>query len=229
MIVCDSHKFIFCRNMRTGSTSIKKRLELLGMTHISLNCNARHYGSHMPMAEIRRHITEEQYQNYFKFSIVRNPWDRLASAYVYKRLGEATKGNYDVAPLEPYHKWLDEILPEFPDYIKLLKEYPQYHPAHKRLLSRITGLFRKPPPPKGLDPLTMSQYDFAKGVDFIGKYESLQEGFAHVANVTKIPYERLRQLNRSFKPNYRSMYDEESKAIVARYCAKDIKAFDYKF
>lgn len=235
MIISHSHKFIFCRNMRSGSTSIKKRLALLAKDTISLDINHKYYGAHMPMKEIRSHVTAEEYDTYFKFAFVRNPWDRMASNYIYGLLGEATKGSYNVAPLEPYNKWLDAILPDFPNYVKRLNSdsYLKYTPKTNQFFRKLTRPFRKPLD-SGIgihfgDNFALPQYDFVKGVDFIGKYESLQEGFAHVASVTKIPYERLKHLNKSFKPNYRSMYDEESRRIVEKHYAKDIKAFGYEF
>jgi len=235
MIISDSHKFIFCRNMRAGTTSIKKRLELIAKDSISLNIGSAHYGHHLPMSEIRKHITEEQCQSYFKFAFVRNPWDRLASSYVYGALSAATNGTYNIARLEPYNQWLETILPDFKDYVKRLDQqhYIQYSPKPRQWFNRLSNIFRKKPSetvPIGFgDIFALPQYDFVKGVDFIGKYENLQEGFSHICSEVNIPASRLKQLNRSFKPNYRSMYDEESRLIVAKHYAKDIKAFEYQF
>jgi hypothetical protein len=235
MIISDSHKFIFCRNMRAGTTSIKKRLELLGKDHIALNIGSSHYGHHLPMSEIRKHITKEQHQSYFKFAFVRNPWDRMASAYVYNHFSKATKGTYNVALLEPYDKWLETILADFPNYIKRLNQdrYLIYTSQVNQMFNKLKRVFRKPrtstDPISFGDTFALNQYDFVKGVDFIGKYENLQEGFGHICGKLNIPHSRLKQLNRSFKPNYRSMYDEESRLIVAKHYAKDIKAFEYEF
>ncbi len=236
MIISDSHKFIFCRNMRCGTTSIKKRLEKLGLTHIQdLNINSPHYGSHRSMKEIKDLIPEEKFKTYFKFAIVRNPWDRLASLFVYNKLSDATNGTYSIAQLEPHDKWLESVLPQFPDFVRALNNsnYIQYTSKGNQFLNKIKDIFKKPSETRGAGPFSdnfaMPQYDFVRGVDFIGKYEDLSQSFSHISSALNLPFERLKVLNRSFKPSYRSMYDDELKNIVAKHYAKDIKMFEYEF
>lgn len=67
-MILDKHKIIFVHINRTGGTSIEKFFNSKLHDH---SC-AQH---------ILAEVGKEKWNEYFKFSIVRNPWDRLVSAY----------------------------------------------------------------------------------------------------------------------------------------------------
>lgn len=66
-------------------------------------------------------------------------------------------------------------------------------------------------------------------LDFIGRFERLQEDFARVSARLGLPDANLPHLIRSGGPSYREVYDERSRAIVARRYAEEIALFGYRF
>jgi hypothetical protein len=48
----------------------------------------KRYYNHIPAAEVKDHVGDTVWNNYFKFCFERNPWDRLISYYFWKNQSE---------------------------------------------------------------------------------------------------------------------------------------------
>lgn len=65
-------------------------------------------------------------------------------------------------------------------------------------------------------------------VDYIGRFETLYDDFQTICSHLDISCE-LPWLKRSQRNDYRSYYDDDTAALVAEHCCRDIEAFDYTF
>jgi len=74
-MISHKYKFIFVHVPKTAGTSLRVAME--GMY------DELHDPHHSTLFEIKEKLSEMIFQTYFKFCIVRNPWDREVSRYEY--------------------------------------------------------------------------------------------------------------------------------------------------
>lgn len=136
---------------------------------------------------------------YSRFSFVRNPWGRLYSYYCKMR----SRGH----PHDPtISAWKCKI---------------------PRSLSFEECVLNHPLPESQLDWVTDHRGKIV--VDFIGRYERLQEDFDEVCDLFKIERRILTRENRFSRKPYRRVYTDEMREKVAQEYAKSIKFFGYEF
>lgn len=74
MVYSDKHKYIYLRPPKTASRSVQRVLRN--------HCEGKNsVGPHMLPVRIEKALGMQKYRNYFKFTIVRNPWDHTVSYY----------------------------------------------------------------------------------------------------------------------------------------------------
>ncbi|TLU65059.1 sulfotransferase family protein [Thalassotalea litorea] len=142
------------------------------------------------------------------FSIVRNPWARLLSAYNFLMQGGLTVDDRNMGAV------LNRECNTFDEFIKnWLPRHSVYSFTH-----------------------FIPQNEFVCGfgdkiiVDEIVKLESLDSDWVQVTQRLGLPYRRLAKENSTkLEKNYSDFYDDESKEIVAELYKKDIVLFDYDF
>lgn len=188
-------------------------------------------------------ISKEFFKKSFKFSFVRNPWDRLVSLYQYRRylLGyknfsqfvfelQKMAKNQNNLFFKIFNKSFDLFLYQsnllyknsnlifYFHYLGLLKNI--YFPIG---LYNVFGLSQANPQ---YNWITNNKGDCV--LDFLGRFENLNSDFNEICNILGIK-EKLPHLRETKHSNYRKYYNKETKNIVKKIYEKDIKTFNYKF
>ena len=203
----EKYKCIFIHIPKTAGCSVTRGLffqeisdEQKGLGHININW-------------YKKHLSEESFENYFKFTFVRNPWDRVVSAYSY-----LLQGGHGCE----YNKYITE---------KYLKNYNSFEkfvlslkdPVRARELKSESNHFRP-------QYVYICNNKYTIMVDYIAKVENIQTDFEYIADKLKIPNASLPFENKSNHKDYRDMYtSEEMINIVSDLYYNDIKFLKYKF
>lgn len=168
-----------------------------------------------------KYLSQELFDQYFKFTFVRNPWSRLVSIYNYL-------GYRDKYTLNDFlkKKFLPEILPEMYWFVGPQTDY---------IFSQSGQLL----------------------VDYVGRFETLQQDFDTICRSIGLPEKELPHVNNSKKKrghkgflqtvfsgalpgaqkknprdshaSYGDYYDDESIDIVAEIYRRDIEMFKYSY
>lgn len=193
------HKCIFVHIPRTAGSSIEKMIcgkdwwnEDRGKTkHITANTAKKIYS--------------EYWDEYFKFSFVRNPWSRMVSL----------------------SKWPDFYGCKVKDGKINVDEYiKKYYP--QEIDPRSRSAKNKDP-----EPIENSIYlnILNEEIDYIGRFENLKNDITYVCEKIQLknkplPHSQKSKLKTS---NYQKFYDEESASKVKNIYEKDIERFGYSF
>lgn len=155
---------------------------------------------------------------YFKICFVRNPYDRLVSAWRDK------SGSDSRQVREFYQKLLGGYKDNFKKFVIDLKHKPEKF-SYFQGGANGAGVY--------CDRHFMPQHNLfpVNNMDFIGRFESFQEDFNKVCDKLDKPRINLPVLNASTSDNadFMSYYDEDTLKIASEIYAKDIERFGYKF
>jgi len=169
---------------------------------------------HKVIMDFEDSLGSKELNDYFKFSFVRNPWDKTVSFYNFHK-------KFNVLDTS---SGLKNFLLAHPSSWMPKNGSPLKKTAFTWLGSNYSHLMRSS---NQIDWLTDSNGEVR--MDFIGRFENLQEDFNIVCDKIGIPRKQLPHKNKSNHKHYTEYYDEETKQIVAEKYAKDIEYFGYKF
>tara|TARA_A100001037_G_scaffold244817_1_gene225829 strand:+ start:25066 stop:25734 length:669 start_codon:yes stop_codon:yes gene_type:complete len=222
VILSHKKKFVFLATTKTASSSVSDVLQSsLGgdyLKKISEDFQGD-YGVHINAPRLKGVFEDNgwPWEEYFKFAFVRNPWDRVISAYNYRKKTlhmwkshKSVRGVYMEVP----DMWIEHCLSLCDSSGELI--------SLRRLLEQY-GAFER------------EQYQYAydlcdnKIIDFVGKVENLQEDFNTICDKIGIPKQQLPYVNKSKHKHYTEYYDDETRQIVAEKYAKDIEYFGYEY
>lgn len=163
-------------------------------------------GGHANLERYSRVFAPSDFLRYFKFTIVRNPWDRLYSAWRFLKSGGLNRKD---------REWAAQNLSPYPDFESFvgkwlspdsLHEYMHFYPQSDFL--RVNGKHFP--------------------IDFVGRFENLEEDFQFICRKLSIE-SSLQLLNRSSPVDYREAYTDEMREVVADVYVEDIDTFSYTF
>lgn len=147
----------------------------------------------------------EKFEKYFVFAFVRNPYDRLVSAYNYLMQG-GKGGSADI-------QFRDRYLTAYEDFTDFI----------------VRGLNK---PETACHWHFMQQHYYVVNfeceviVDFIGHFENVEEDFNKVTQKLGIDAV-LPHRNKSVRDTYQSYYTEETRKIAYGYYKKDFELLGY--
>lgn len=192
-------KVLFIHLPRTGGTSMCRSLKLPVL-------------GHQPITKFKQKPFPFSLfcKKPFSFAFVRNPWDRVVSIFFLlngkwtNKKNEADRKTY----VEKYNgNFNDFVLESFNGDNPLIFNQQHFKPQYLYVCDE-----------KG---------DIA--VDFIGKYENIQEDFDKVCDKIGLGKIELIRENVSVHKDYREYYNEKTKEIIRKAYQKDIELFDYGF
>lgn len=186
----DKEKCIFIHTPKTAGTSISKAV----------------YGNdpwHYSVSELEK-INKKKFKRYFKFSFVRNPWERMFSTYNYSKKWILMNPHTSIRFMEKYNNFTDFI--EFGLSEELVKNHYFFWTYTKYLTKNNNDL----------------------EINFCGRFENLESDFQKIRDLIGCN-NTLPTLNKSTHENYRDHYSEKTKDKVYKLYKKDIHLFNYDF
>ena len=135
----------------------------------------------------------------FSFTVVRNPWDRVVSAYHYLFKKEKNTN---------FQSYIDRGVPTFEEFVRDMKGV------------RVPELW--------FDGETNQCEWFRSGVNVILRYETLETDFKVIQDKLQ-KWDPLPHCNKSEHLQYREYYTCETRDIVAKTFSEDINMFKYTF
>tara|TARA_R110000772_G_C13255301_1_gene434861 strand:- start:8 stop:586 length:579 start_codon:yes stop_codon:yes gene_type:complete len=146
-------------------------------------------------------LRKKRSKDYYKFSFTRNPFDKMVSEFKWFT--------------DQQNKWNGPACRIYYNNVNFKTFVKKFITAHV-----------------GDGYHVLSQYDILiplEHIDFIGRFENLENDFSDVCNKIGIPWQKLPHINKRKHKHYTEYYDDETREIVAERYAKDIEYFGYKF
>ena len=188
----DEHRCVFIHIPKAAGTSLTKTLFAAPSRHLQYT-------------EYER-ANPKKFKKYFKFTFVRNPYDRLFSAYTFLKKGGLN---------ELDRCWAEQNLASFPDFESFVRGWVT--PENIQ-----TWVHFKP------QHFWICDASLKLKVDFVGRFEQMDADVAIVQQRLKLPVVPLPKINvtdRSVKDPV--AYTAEMRAIVENAYRQDIELFAY--
>jgi hypothetical protein len=188
----DVYQCIFIHIPKNAGTSVAQALFGRGSRHV-------------PCIEYEK-ANPRKFRRYFKFAFVRNPWDRLYSAYHFLRKGGMS--SQDSA-------WANAHLGQFQSFEEFVHEWVN----QDNVMSWVHF---------------MHQHHFIIGsngqmaMDYLGRMENIKADFDFVSRKLGISVP-LSALNKTEKDPYVKAYTSEMIEIVGRVYRQDVSMLGYTF
>ena len=171
----------------------------------SLNSLLKIKWDHFNANFCRDYLGEDKWNSLYTFGFVRSPWTRLISWYTYHLKKENLYKNYGKTG---FNNWIYDGCPHH--YDKKFKDkiiFPENPLLQKNWLCDLNG-------------------DII--VDYVGKYESMENDMKNICKKIDVPYRELFVVNKSEKINFNLKYTKKSIKIVNDLFDDDFRMFNYQ-
>lgn len=211
---------VFIRPPKVAGTSISAGLSLDGcrfpnkLKEEPTTSGWYHFGHMYYPTLVREGLVSEEFdKTAFKFSFVRNPYDRLVSMYFYYTQGHLVKKNGKVV-----QRW-EARFETFLDFCRHVDSGPI--PP----LGAYTMIHDENHVQSGYNPQVRWIEDVE--LDFLGRFESLDEDYERLSEILEIPYVKLSKVRATKHNHYMEYYCPETREIINRIYGEDFERFNY--
>lgn len=230
------YKFIYFRLEKTAGTSIEQFIKYLALNDYTDS-------HHVQASVLRDNVNKsnpQNFKNYLRFSVTRNPWERLFSHYLHRvrhNIVHKINQNYNPVSISSLKLFIQETFIHHPDKIK---EF-----CLDQIDNKIVGNY--------YIRFTHLQSDFNTLLKFIGLTNYITKSIITIDPVTlrpkiieqrkivkrrpksvRLPHlnsqrPRKKQTNTPNSNSYHKYYDDELKDIVYNLFKTEIDFFGYTF
>lgn len=212
-MISHTHKCIFVHIPKTAGTSIESafgQLPSKGTSHLQLS----------------EYMKNKSADNYFKFSFIRNTYDRVWSIYKYFSLGGNQHSPTTVT--DYFHHYKQKVFnsPFYTD-IEISKKMPKSFEEFCEVY-----LKNKQPFFRSFALISQLEYIAVNGeisVDFLGRFECLEKDYQILAQKFNLQKTLPHLRKRCSSNHYSKYYNSRIKKIVSDFYQKEIDCFGYIF
>jgi hypothetical protein len=231
MRISHRYKFIFFANPKTGSDNVRRILKPysdISSVHYKERTTQNPFYSHITPKEVKQIFQEINlnYDEYFKFTFVRNPWARLVSLYemIYCTKGEKNPKNKLKSRLKVLSKKLFLKKPDFNTWLLTINNEGIGAGGKDWERWRRYGSY-------SIDNYIMDSERNVL-VDKVIRLEDINTELIPLLVKLGIPQAEsinIQKTNSRKYKKYTEYYDEESVELVRKLYKYDIENFKYKF
>jgi chondroitin 4-sulfotransferase 11 len=197
------YRCIFIHIPKTGGKSVQKFF-------------GTNWQDHKDISRYAEELKPQIFTSYYKFAVVRNPWDRLVSDYNYQKVKKGSQASHrllihdELGNKRSFSKWLEAVLSD-----PFCCEPTQWG-------ARVSqGIHRWSPQ---VDWISISG---EIAVDRVLQKENLQESFAELRCALGLPSREVPCRNWRWHRHYSYYYNESTRRLVEKYYANE--TFGYRF
>jgi len=203
-MIYHQHRCIFIHIPKTGGKSVSSALGF-------------GWPGHKDISQYAGELNPEVFQSYFKFAVVRNPWERLVSEYNFQKKNKRPKKDklfiFDDRGAKR----------GFADWVRTAFANPHHYNGEDWAGDVSKHIHRWSP-----------QVDWISvngkiAVDFIARLENIAEDFRQIRKKIGLPPAKMPWRNSKWHWHYSNYYDDAMREMVAQYYARDIEAFGYRY
>jgi len=162
--------------------------------------------AHLKLVNYKILLPKNTFNEAYKFTFVRNPWDRVVSAYEYFLRGGRVAHD---------KKWAEDVLYRYKNFDEFVVEWVReeniWKKEHFALQSSFVTLNGK------------------LAVDFVGRYEEIGSDYEKLRGILNLG-KPLPVINKTLgRRPYQNYFSDKTAAIIERVYLDDIQLFNYSF